>query len=162
MLTVGIPSFFLTLEPNEERVKERFLRGVLRRAIPCAAAVTLCAAAAALMGKSWGDDGRAVAQTLATLSAGAMGVYMLVTVCLPFTYLRAMLVSLMGGAFVGAVLLFGDFFSLVKLTGGQMAILCGMIAAAAVLATFLRWEINRRFGMNPKLKRAQAAKENTV
>ena len=162
VLTVGIPSFFLTLEPNEERVKERFLRGVLRRAIPCAAAVTLCAAAASLMGKSWGDEGRAVAQTIATLSAGAMGIYMLVTVCLPFSYLRAVLVSLMSGAFVGAVLLFGDFFSLVKLTGGQLMILFGMIAAAAVLATFLRWELNRRFGIGSQTKKTNPVKENTV
>ena len=147
VLTVGIPSFFLTLEPNEERVKERFLQGVLRRAIPCAAAVTLCAAAAAVMGRHWGEDGTRIARTIATLSAGSMGIYMLVTVCLPFSYLRGMLITLMAGAFVGAVLLFGDFFSLVKLTGGQVMILFGMIAAAAVLATFLRRVMNRRFGI---------------
>ena len=33
-LTIGIPSFFLAMEPNYERVKGRFLLGVLRRALP--------------------------------------------------------------------------------------------------------------------------------
>ena len=33
-LTIGVPSFFLAMEPNFERVKGRFLRGVLRRALP--------------------------------------------------------------------------------------------------------------------------------
>ncbi len=33
-LTIGVPSFFLAMEPNYERVKGRFLLGVLRRALP--------------------------------------------------------------------------------------------------------------------------------
>jgi len=33
-LTIGIPSFFLAMEPNYERVTGHFLRGVLRRAFP--------------------------------------------------------------------------------------------------------------------------------
>ncbi len=34
ILTIGIPSFFLALEPNYERVQGRFITGVLRRAFP--------------------------------------------------------------------------------------------------------------------------------
>ena len=34
ILTIGIPSFFLALEPNYERVEGRFITGVLRRAFP--------------------------------------------------------------------------------------------------------------------------------
>ncbi len=33
-LTIGVPSFFLAMEPNYERVHGRFLTGVLRRAFP--------------------------------------------------------------------------------------------------------------------------------
>lgn len=33
-LTIGVPSFFLAMEPNYERVKGHFLRGVFRRALP--------------------------------------------------------------------------------------------------------------------------------
>ncbi len=33
-LTIGIPSFFLAMEPNYERVSGHFLRGVLRKAFP--------------------------------------------------------------------------------------------------------------------------------
>lgn len=33
-LTIGVPSFFLAMEPNYERVRGRFLLGVLRRALP--------------------------------------------------------------------------------------------------------------------------------
>ncbi len=34
MLTIGIPSFFLAMEPNYERVEGKFITGVLRRALP--------------------------------------------------------------------------------------------------------------------------------
>ncbi len=34
LLTIGIPSFFLAMEPNYERVEGRFITGVLRRAFP--------------------------------------------------------------------------------------------------------------------------------
>ncbi len=33
-ITIGIPSFFLALEPNHERIHGRFMAGVLRRAFP--------------------------------------------------------------------------------------------------------------------------------
>ncbi len=33
-LTIGVPSFFLAMEPNYERVRGRFITGVLRRAFP--------------------------------------------------------------------------------------------------------------------------------
>ena len=33
-LTIGVPSFFLAMEPNYERIRGHFLRGVLRRAFP--------------------------------------------------------------------------------------------------------------------------------
>lgn len=33
-LTIGIPSFFLAMEPNYERIRGRFLRSVVRRAFP--------------------------------------------------------------------------------------------------------------------------------
>ena len=41
-LTIGIPSFFLALEPNQARIRGGFLQTVLLRAVPGAAAVTLC------------------------------------------------------------------------------------------------------------------------
>ena len=48
-LTIGIPSFFLALEPNRERIRGRFLDMVLLRAVPGAAGVTLCAVLAMML-----------------------------------------------------------------------------------------------------------------
>ena len=45
-LTIGLPAFLLTLEPNQDRIQGSFLRTVLTRAIPGAAAVCICSMAA--------------------------------------------------------------------------------------------------------------------
>ena len=129
-LTVGIPSFFLALERNEKRAEGGFLRQVLLRAIPGAAAVTLCAMAAMFCRNILGWD-EAACSTLATISAGVVGLLMLLTVCWPLTRLRAVLLTAMSAAFVGAVLLAGDVFFLTRLTTAQFIGLLVLIAAAA-------------------------------
>ena len=146
-LTVGLPSFVLALEPNQARVKGGFLQTVLLRAVPGAAAVTLCAVAAMLCHGFFGWT-EADCSTLATLSAGVVGVLMLLTVCLPLTRTRAALVTAVAAAFVGAVLLLGEIFCLTRLTYLECLALVALIAAAiGVLAgmTFLmRRRIARR------------------
>ena len=129
-LTVGVPSFFLALEPNQTRLKGPFLQQVLLRAFPGAAAVTLCAIAAMLCHSflGWSDE---VCSTLATLSAGVVGLLMLLSVCWPLSRMRLALLLAMTAAFVGAVLLFGRVFCLVTLTSAQLTLLILLIAMAA-------------------------------
>lgn len=137
-LTIGLPSFFLALEPNNRRVKGRFLQQVCLRAVPGAAAVTLCAAAAMLCHHvfGWSD---ADCSTLATLSAGVVGLLMLLTVCWPLTKLRAALLAAVAAAFVGAVLLLGRIFCLTTLTGTALTALLLLIAAAAGVMGLVSW-----------------------
>lgn len=86
-LTIGLPAFLLTLEPNQDRIQGSFLRTVLTRAIPGAAAVCVCAMAA-MAGVNFGWD-MADCKTLAALCAGAVGLMMLYSVSVPLTKLRA-------------------------------------------------------------------------
>ena len=144
-LTVGFPSFVLALEPNHARARGGFLQTVLLRAIPGAAAVTVCALAAMLcrhLGWTAAD-----CSTLATLSAGAVGLLMLMTVCLPLTRARALLLGAMTAAFVGAVLLFGRVFLLTTLGPRQGLALLGLIGAAGAVMALVTWlmkRLNRR------------------
>ena len=134
-LTVGIPSFFLALEPNREPVHGSFLRKVLIRALPGGIAVTLCAAAAALMESAWPSE---VCSTLATLAAGWVGLVMLYSVCAPLNRFRLILLCAMTAIFVCAVGFTGHVFYLVPLTGVQWAALVGLIAASVLIIVLLR------------------------
>lgn len=125
-LTIGTPSFFLALEPNRDRIAGSFLERVLNRAIPGAAAVSVCAALS-MMTEHLGWS-TAVSSTLATLSAGSIGLAVLVTVCRPFTPLRACVVAAMAAGFALAAVLLGNVFFLVHLPLPQLLLLAVLIA----------------------------------
>ena len=134
-LTIGAPSFVLTLEPNRERIRGNFLRNVLMRAMPGGIAVAACAAVAAMLHWAWPVE---VCQTLATLAAGAAGLAMLLVTCIPLNRLRIAVIAAMAGAFTGAVLLFGKFFSLVPLEKPQLLALGGMIVGGLAIVTAVK------------------------
>ena len=86
-LTIGIPSFFLAMEPNYERVRGHFLRGVLRRAFPGGLtnvfAVMVCQAFMDVFGMA--------PEPVATVCAGILavvGLMVLFQVCKPWNRFR--------------------------------------------------------------------------
>ncbi len=130
-LTVGIPGFFLALEPCNERIRGKFLRTVLFRALPGGVAVTLCAALAMnLVHIGWTSD---ECSTVATIVAWFVGWLVLLRTCLPLNRNRAVLLAAMAGVFVGAVLLLGSKFELVPLPGRAWPFLLGLSALGAVI-----------------------------
>ena len=141
-MTIGTPSFFLALEPNRERIRGSFLETVLTRAIPGASAVALCAAlsmAAEHLG--WPVS---VASTLATLSAGGIGLMVLGTVCWPFSPMRAGLMAAMITGFTLAVLLLGDIFFFEPLNLVQLLSLCALYVLGAAALFLMRKLLHRQ------------------
>ena len=137
-LTIGAPSFVLALEGNRERVGGRFLQTVLLRAVPGAAAVTVCAILS--MMASFLGWPREVCSTLATLSAGCVGLMMLSTVCRPWTRLRVILLTVICAVFALAVVFLGSLFFLARLNPLQTAALTVIAALGAlVMIGVSRW-----------------------
>ena len=142
-LAIGIPTFFLALEPNEERISGRFLENVLLRAVPGAAAVMVCAPAAMLM-ELIGYD-MAICRTLATLSAGMVELIVLARICLPLTPMRLGLLSIMSVSFAATVAFAGKIFFLdVASMALESWLLLGALIAAAVLVMLLMARRMRR------------------
>ena len=140
-LTIGLPAFLLTLEPNQERIQGSFLRTVLTRAIPGAAAVCVCAMAA-MAGVNFGWD-MADCKTLAALCAGAVGLMMLYSVSVPLTKLRAAVCTVMTAGFVLAVCYFKQIFYFEHLTLAQYGALAGLIVLAALVMAAVSWAAKR-------------------
>ncbi|MGM9628767.1 MAG: HAD-IC family P-type ATPase [Faecousia sp.] len=110
-LTIGIPSFFLAMEPNYDRVSGHFLRGVLRRAFPGGLtnvfAVLLCQAFMAVFDLP--------AEPIATVCAGILavvGMMVLFQVCKPFDTFRKIIWASMLTALVVTFTVLGDVFAL--------------------------------------------------
>ncbi len=97
--TIGVPAFFLALEPNDQRVSEGFLRRVLGRAVPAGvviAAATMTVFAIAEIDESIDPDH---ARTVAVLVAGSVALMNLYRVARPLNALRRTLVITMVAMF---------------------------------------------------------------
>ena len=134
-LTVGIPGFFLALEPSHERVRGDFLRTVLMRALPGGAAVTLCAALA--MNLSSFGWSRELCSTLATMIAWFVGYLVLLRACLPLDRDRGILLAVVAASFAAVVSFGGHHFELVPLgdSAWTALIALGVLGSIIVLGT---------------------------
>lgn len=110
-VTVGIPSFFLALEPNRTRIKGSFLKNVLARSIPGAITIFLFTLVAGLIGRRIGLEYPEV-NSLCVYLAGTAGLMILLRVCLPLVARRAALWVLMVAGFFGAAALLPNILEL--------------------------------------------------
>ncbi|HTE67348.1 MAG TPA: HAD-IC family P-type ATPase [Actinomycetes bacterium] len=98
-LTIGIPGFFLALEPNTQRSKPGFVRRTLAFAVPAG----LAAALATLVAYQLADVENVSteqARTTATLTLAGFGLVVLALAARPLNPLRRLLLVGMAGAFV--------------------------------------------------------------
>lgn len=114
-LTIGIPSFFLALEPNFNRVKGAFLRNVLARALPAGLTAFTLLSGVMLFAYAFPSLAREQTATVCTLLLCLVGFLMLWRVCLPFNLWRGILFGVLVAAFFGLVLFAGSLFLLVPL-----------------------------------------------
>lgn len=113
-LTIGAPSFFLALEGNRERVKGRFMAGVLRKAFPGGLTnliVVLMAVGFVLVFHLPTDQLYTVSASLMSLT----GLLVLFQVCKPFTKQRKILWGLMAAASAFCFFFLGSVFEFVRL-----------------------------------------------
>lgn len=110
-LTIGVPSFFLAMEPNYQRFSGHFLRGVLRRAFPGGLTnIFVVLAAQAFMtvfGLTLEQIGTVSAAILSTV-----GMLVLYRVCKPFDRWRRIIWIAMAVCLVGCFAFLGSFFQL--------------------------------------------------
>ncbi len=130
-LTIGVPSFILALEPNNDRLKGKFISNVIRMCIPAALTMTanivaLCALAGPLGLTS------AETSTMAVLMTGMTGFIMLFKVSAPFNTLRGVLFWGLLAVFLTAFLCFGWFFALTGLSLPMLVALLPLLIFAIV------------------------------
>ncbi|MBE6957813.1 MAG: HAD family hydrolase [Ruminococcaceae bacterium] len=98
-LTIGVPSFFLALEPNYERVSGRFLPTVLGRALPGGLTNLLLVLLVQLLLPLWGVGAGQIPTACVGILA-VTGMAVLYRTCLPFDRFRRLLWWAMGIALV--------------------------------------------------------------
>lgn len=150
-LTIGIPSFILAMEPNENLITGKFLRNVIFRALPTAATDLVLIVGILLFYIAFQLDDSAMS-TICTGVMGIVGLMMVHRTCKPYNPIRkAMMIALLV-LFVIAYFFLPELFTLTTLdfSSALILIVFGMLAWP-VLNVFSRltdqikdWWLNRR------------------
>ena len=132
--TVGIPSFVLALEPNNERIKGHFLENVVVRSLPGSLTVILMVLAVNIFGYLMLGLNFAQVSTICVLLTAWVGVNLIFRISLPFTPIRvALLVFVVVGCVAGACIL-PHLFSISAFTAEMWPLF--IIAALASIPVF--------------------------
>ena len=145
-LTIGVPSFFLAMEPNYERVSGSFLRGVLRKAFPGGLTnifVVLMALAFMMIFQLPEQPVSAVC----TAILATVGMLVLFQTCKPFDKFRRLVWWAMAIALVGCFTLLGSFFELQ--TGNNAVRL--VMAVLLIMTPTVFFAIQRVFDWGDKI-----------
>ena len=129
MFTIGIPAFFLALEPNKNIIKGHFLTNVFLKALPAALTDALAVGALVVFGKTFGVGEQDIS-TAATMLLAIVGFMILYKISAPMNKLRA---GILGGCIAG--LLFCSIYlnQLFAITG--MTTKCIMLFVVFAIAT---------------------------
>ena len=134
-LTIGVPSFFLALEPNYERISGHFLPNVLSKALPGGLTNIVMILAAAICAQVLGMD------SLAPVCAGLLGMVGMVVLfqtSVPFGRFRALVFGAMGIALVGCFIVLPRLFDL-TLTKSDLPVFGVLLAATPAVYVFIRF-----------------------
>lgn len=154
-LFVGIPSFFLALEPNGRKVEGNFLSKVFAKALPAGMTITLMVTVASLLYKDIGIDVSAQIATMAFYVTALVSFLVLLQVCYPYTKLRFLLmgVSVVVLIFAISVNWTREFFSITSLTTDMLTKLIIMLLCTPLCMLVMRAEVGAIKELYNEIKR---------
>ena len=129
MFTIGIPAFFLALEPNKNIIKGHFLTNVFLKALPAAITDAVAVGALVIFGKTFGV-GETDISTAATMLLAIVGFMILYKISAPMNKLRA---GILGGCIAG--LLFCSIYLNQLFAISGMTTKCIMLFVVFAIAT---------------------------
>ena len=156
--TIGAPAFFLALEPNHELVRGKFMRNVMRAAMPGGLTDFLLVFCAQGFGFAFGIPSEMVG-TICTLAILCVGLQILWGVCIPFTPLHWAIWGSMAAAGIGGALLLAPWLPLVRLNLGGVLVLIVLLALSAPTLAGLTFLGERLHGIYNDLKNKHARKQ---
>ena len=129
VVTIGIPSFILALEPNNERINGRIIINVLKKSLPTALTIVSNIVILSILPSIIRLTSNEVS-TLAVILTGFTGFMLLYRISVPFNLLRRVLFVFLLTVFIVFIVGFRTLFSLVILTPDLLILLAilGIIA----------------------------------
>ena len=136
MFTIGIPGFLLALEPNKERIKGKFIKKVLLKALPAGLTDVFVVGALVICGDVFSLPSADIA-TAATLLLAVVGFMILIKISEPFNKMKYAILfgNIAGLLFCGIML--NHLFAMSQLSAICMLLLIVFGFAAESLFRYL-------------------------
>ena len=129
MFTIGIPAFFLALEPNKSIIKGHFMTNVLLKALPAGLTNFLVIGSMVIFGNTFGVSSTDISTASALLLA-VVGMMILYRICKPLNMLRlGILIAMLAGLFI-SILFFHGLFGITS-----VSVQCAMLLVVFTIVT---------------------------
>lgn len=142
MFTIGVPAFFLALEPNKNIIKGHFLTNVFLKALPAALTDVLAVGALVIFGRTFGVSSADIS-TAATMLLSIVGFMILYTISAPMNVLRGVI---LGGCIVGLLfcsIFLNDLFAITGMTRKCVMLFVVFAIATEPVLRYLTWLIGK-------------------
>ena len=156
-ICVGVPSFFLAIEPNYTKVEKGFLLKVFRNALPSALCVWLNVFFLIMINYIFKQDFNIFRSTIVAIT-GYLNLRLLYNISKPLTLLRKSLVYICFIAFYGLLFTFRDLFLIAKINLWSFIFIILIILADNYVVEFFE-ELYDKFVTFYKRKRSRVVDE---
>lgn len=136
LFTIGIPSFFLALEQNKERIQGNFMLNVLGKAIPGGLTDMLIVGTLVVCGTIF-EFSKTDISTTATLLLIVVGFMVLFKISSPMNHFRQLIFLSCLAGMIAFSLLFSKLFSLTKISAISVLLLIILFFTAESIFRFL-------------------------
>ena len=116
---IGLPSFFLALQPNHNIIKGKFISNLLKNALPAGLVLVLNAVAIYIYQHFMGISNATLA-TMASIAITCTGLIVLFNICRPFNIMRGILMFTMAALALSIIIFLPNLLSYVTLTTTEL------------------------------------------
>lgn len=148
--TIGVPSFILALEPNNNRIKGNFLTNVLSKSLPASLTIVLNIIILAVLGNLFKLTNNQIS-TLCVLMTGFTGFLLLFKICYPLNKLRLFLIVSLIIGFIITVVGFKKFFSLTILNLKMFVFILILVFISTIIFSLMSIFVDRIIQKYPNM-----------
>lgn len=148
--TIGVPSFILALEPNNNRIKGNFLTNVLSKSLPASLTIVLNIIILAVLGNLFKLTNNQIS-TLCVLMTGFTGFLLLFKICYPLNKLRLFLIVSLIIGFIVTVVGFKKFFSLTILNLKMFVFILILVFISTIIFSLMSVFVDRIIQKYPNM-----------
>lgn len=148
--TIGVPSFILALEPNNNRIKGNFLINVFSKALPASLTIVLNIIILAILGDLFKLNNNQIS-TLCVLMTGFTGFLLLFKICYPLNKLRLFLIISLIIGFISTIVGFREFFSLTILNLKMFVFILILVFISTIIFSLMSIFVDKLIKKYPKL-----------